>query len=131
MCMVVMPALEEEMVVGHVTSSWLSALDNLIAIGRSPMGSEGDPKTYDTGLLLWRDMGRKMRIVTEDVLRNKMALDRSQTLGALPHCEWLRCPLHEGGDAVPGRDMMVCAGCHSVRPVPFTSFSSFNLTAFI
>lgn len=115
-CKLYMVAYGEEVAMERISLPWLFILDKIIVIRRCAFDSRDDNTyTADFGLVLWRRMGMKLRIATEDVLRSKVALNQAEALGNLPHCEWLRCPLHEGWDALPGREMMLCAGCRSVR----------------
>lgn len=71
------------------------------------------PGFYDAGLLIWTKMGENIGLDI-NFLRLEANLERHHVSNGLLGCSWMRCPLYEGGDGGPTRELMVCVGCHSV-----------------
>lgn len=102
-----------------VTRSFFSVYSELLVIRRSREArraiSTDATRSQATGFHLWKALGTLISpgIKAHDWEQNSLynLSDRRDV-----RCSWLQCPLHENTGILLTREIMLCVGCHEVRP---------------
>lgn len=100
----------------RVTRSYFTVLSGLVAIYRSKCACQSN--TADTigphgaGVTLWKRLGASIH----PSLRSEQDQDGIGPDAGDHRCGRLQCPLHENTGALLTREIMLCVGCHIVRP---------------
>lgn len=110
-------ARDQTFVREFVEQPWLHVADSLLALQHGdslrPPESGGDFSDHKERLESWRRFGGGMGI-DEVRLRQEGAHLHQEAVNGLTGCSWIRCPLHEVNERIPGREFLACSRCHSV-----------------
>lgn len=90
---------------GLFPPAWFQVFDGLLALKLA-----AEPRRSEA-IKVWRSFGQTLK-VNEDRERMRYATLRSDEMGGLVGCSWLRCPLN-GCRIV--QEVLRCSGCKAVR----------------